>query len=163
MFGQLSCSRSCHKPQISSHVVLRPLRYDNGLRPLESIARLQGLPALHTPGLDTDHVLVPVLGREIGHPLRFLDPGVPDNDVVQVIPHHAKHGLAPLLDLHRRRRPAGRGVHPVRLARELDLGGALRLFFLGVDFVDVAGAREARYGNRVDVLRLVSKTNSHNA
>lgn len=129
-----------------------PLRYGNSLGAFESITRLQRLPALHTAGLYTDHVFVPILRREIAYLLRFLAPGVPDDDIVQVISHHGKHGLAALLDQHRRRRTAGRGVHPVRLARDLDLGATLRLLFLGVDFVNIAGAREARYDNRVDIL-----------
>lgn len=59
---------------------LTPSQRDR-LRALEGITGLERLPALHAARLDTDHVLVAVLGREVTDPGGLLGPGVPHHEV----------------------------------------------------------------------------------
>jgi len=61
---------------------------------LEPIIALQRDPPINRTRLHTQHVLVPILGREVTDGLRALSPRVPDDEIVEVVPDHVERGLA---------------------------------------------------------------------
>lgn len=102
------------------------IRKRNRLRALKSIARLQSLKPRDAPRLNTQHVLVPVLWREIRQPVGLFGPGVPHHHVGEIIAEDGERRLAALDDSDGDL--AGRadgGVHAVCLARDGEFGGGL--------------------------------------
>lgn len=65
---------------------------------LPRVASLQPDPALHHPGLHTDHAPKPGLGFEITHPLRTFLPRIPHCAVGQALPDDGQFRLSRLLD-----------------------------------------------------------------
>lgn len=63
---------------------------------LPHLALLQLLPAIYGSDLDTDHVLVAVVRREVTHRLRLLDPRIPGDGVLDVVANDVKARLAVL-------------------------------------------------------------------
>ncbi len=58
------------------------------------LALLHFLPAIDGTNLDTDHVLVTIIWREVTHCLGFLDPWVPCNSVFDSVTNDIKAGFA---------------------------------------------------------------------
>lgn len=127
----------------------------DSLAALERLAGLELLPAADGAGLDAEHVLVAVVGLEVGHAGGLVDPRVPHDNVLKAVAHHGEDPLlvlaALLADHHRNRRVRGRRVHPVRLARDGDSAG-LRLSLGCVHLVDVRGVLETGHFYLGDVL-----------
>lgn len=63
------------------------------LASLEAILSFKGDPAVDSTCLDTDHVLVAVLGLEVGNGLGTLLPRVPNNSVLHVVSDDIEAGL----------------------------------------------------------------------
>lgn len=93
------------------------------MRRLKGIALFQLLPALDGTGLNAQHVLPAVLGRKVLNAGGLVDPGVPDNDLVEVVADDAVTGAAGLGDDDGVLGTVGGGVHGVDLARESDGAG----------------------------------------
>ena len=51
------------------------------LGPFPRVSSFEGVPHTHAAGLDTNHLLIAVLGPEICHAFRLFYPGVPDDDI----------------------------------------------------------------------------------
>lgn len=127
-------------------------RQRDALRSLERIASLQLLPALDTAGLNANHVLPAILGGEILGGGRLVDPGVPYDDLVEVVADDAEDRLAGAGDDDGVLGALGRGVNAVGLAGESN-GTRLRHDSLVGEFVNVLRVLEARNIGRRDVLR----------
>lgn len=52
---------------------------------LEAVLSFKGDPAIDSTSLNTDHVLVAILGLEVGNGFGTLLPGVPDDGVLHVV------------------------------------------------------------------------------
>jgi hypothetical protein len=63
------------------------------LASLEAILSLKGDPAIDSASLNTDHLLVAVLGLEVGNGLGTLPPRVPDDGVLHVVSDDIQTGL----------------------------------------------------------------------
>lgn len=63
------------------------------LASLKAILSFKGDPAVNSTSLDTDHVLVAVLGLEVGNGLGALLPRVPNNSVLHVVSDDIEAGL----------------------------------------------------------------------
>lgn len=128
-------------------------RLRRGLDPLSAlprIARLKTIPSADAAGFDTDHILVRVLGREVGHALRFVDPGVPHHDVGQHVPGDLEAAFIFLRDgdcLLRRS-----GVDPVHFGADADPLAGGRDVCAALDFVLEGSFLEAGNGGLGDVL-----------
>lgn len=87
-----------YNPIMQSSIISRPIRSQIALDELASfehwITTFQGLPSIDRSNLDTDHVLVSVLGGEISDCLCALFPRVPDYRVLQVISDDVEAWLA---------------------------------------------------------------------
>lgn len=116
----------------------------------EAVLGLQRREAVDRSCLDTNHVLVTVLGGKVADGLHALLPRVPDHSVLQVVPDNVEAGLAVLQD---RGRVLLEGlVHAVGLAGDLQLGSGRFVFCRVEDFVNVSGAGETGYFDLRDVL-----------
>jgi len=65
---------------------------------LEYLTLLQLLPSVDSTDLNTDHVLVAIVGCEIAHGLRLLDPRVPCDGILDVVAGDIKAWLSILQD-----------------------------------------------------------------
>jgi hypothetical protein len=105
---------------------------------LKSLSALKLLPPVHSSNFNANELLVRILGPEIRHSLRLLDPRVPHNGVFEVVADDVEAGLAVLQH--------GGGVlldglvDAVGLAGDLDRRVGLRVFGCVEDFVGVGGA-----------------------
>ena len=61
---------------------------------LKGITGLQLLPTVDGTRLHTDHVLVAVLGLKVADAVRLLNPGIPDDGVLQIVTNHIETWLA---------------------------------------------------------------------
>lgn len=52
---------------------------------LKAVLSFKGNPAIDSASLDTDHILVAVLGFEVGNGFGTLLPGIPDDSVLHVV------------------------------------------------------------------------------
>jgi hypothetical protein len=93
------------------------------LRCLESVALLQLLPALDGTRLNTQHVLPTVLGRKVLDASGLVDPGVPNNDLVEVVTDDTVAGAAGLGDDDGVLGTVGGRVNGVSLTRKGDGAG----------------------------------------
>lgn len=94
---------------------LRLPTQNNSLRTLKRISRFQNLPRTHGTRFYAQHILIPLLWLKVRHTLRFFNPGVPDDDIGQVIAEDSKLGLVVRQDGdgHGGGRVAGGGVDAV--------------------------------------------------
>jgi hypothetical protein len=108
---------------------------------LESVTRLKLLPSIDSADLDANELLVRVLGPEIGHGLRLLDPRVPHDGVFEVVADDVEARLAVLQ--HRGSVLLDGLVDAVGLASDLDRRVGLRVFGGVEDLVGVGRGAEA--------------------
>lgn len=63
------------------------------LTSLETVLSLKGDPAIDSASLDTDHLLVAVLGFKVGNGFGAFSPRVPDDGVLHVVSDDVQTGL----------------------------------------------------------------------
>lgn len=124
----------------SQHTVPQSVSLEN-LTALKGLARLERLPTFYGSDLDAHHVLIAILGLEVAHALRLLNPGVPDHAVLEVVADDVEGGLAVLHD-------GGRVlwnflVDTIDFAGNGQAGCRLLVFGRIEDLVDVCHAAEA--------------------
>lgn len=78
------CFHHVHVVSFSSATAISQVALQR-LTGLEAVLGLEGDPAVDGASLDTDHVLVAVLGFKVGNGLGTLLPGVPDDGVLHVV------------------------------------------------------------------------------
>lgn len=135
------CSSSCTSPLSNQR---------DGLRGLKGVALLQLLPSLDAARLDAEHAVPAVLGGKVPYGGRLVDPGVPDNDLVEVVADDTETLGAGLGDDDWVLGTLGGGIDTVSLAGEGD-GGRLCLL-IGSELVDVSRVLKTRNLGGVDVL-----------
>lgn len=118
---------------------------------LKGVTRLDLLPALDGTGLDAEHVFVAVVRGEVGDGGGLVGPGVPDDNVVEIVADDRVDGPAVLEDDDRGLRAGGGRVDSVRLGGDGDVAG-LRLGGAGVNLVGVGSGVEALDCDFCDVL-----------
>jgi hypothetical protein len=120
------------------------------LTSLEAILSLKGDPAVYSASLDTDHLLVAVLGLKVSNGLSTLSPRVPDNGILHVVSDDVETGL--VVDEDGGRVLSEGLVDAVDGAFDAEVV-ALGVVFGGVeDLVDVSDARQASDLDLGDVL-----------
>jgi hypothetical protein len=89
------------------------------------LASFKLLPSLHSACLHANHILVPIGWSKIADTLR-INPWVPYNHFVQVVPDDGELLLAPFGNGDRRSWSSSRCVHSIGLASDLDwtVGGS---------------------------------------
>ena len=125
----------------------------NDLSALERVAGLDLLESLDGACLDAEHVAPAVVGSKVGHGLCLCLPGVPYDDVVEVVADDGEDLAAGLGDGDGCLGPAGGGVDAVCLAGEGE-GAGLGLDGEVVGLVDVGGVVEALDLDCGDVLEV---------
>lgn len=123
------------------------------LDPLSAFPRITGfkcIPSTHATSLDTNHLLIPIFGSEVGHALCFLYPRVPDHDIRE----HVASKLIPWFPLlgdgdgllH------GDGVNPVGFRVNRDGFPRRPNLLRSLGFVDEGCIFESRNGRLGNVL-----------
>lgn len=136
-----------------SHSMMKNLKMAlHNLPALERITGLQLLPSLDSPNLDTEHLLIPILGLEIPHTIRLLNPRVPHHRVFKVVARDVEACL-PALD-NGRGVDFDRFVHTVHFAGDAHVGVGLLVLGGVEDLVDVRDASEAAGFRARDVLQV---------